>query len=302
MTTDTKLADLPAKWRSEAAEYEHMHGKQTGYEIDYSDYARSATLDRVADELGAALSRQDTQPAQPDEVDFYVCTNCDAYYRDSPVSECDCAVGARDFRHVRMAPVTQPEQQGAGDYHIAMLRELLANEFADQDEEGATRFTSERSALNAAIRALAARQPVGQEVVDGLLASIAVGSDGEYVSIRRWARDAAVAALRQPAGQDNSAIRRAGSMLANCAYNLAQRNHLTDSERRSLDESRKAWDAAIRAAPPAQVDLEQFRVLADFAIAHAAHVYYADVVAVDRLKRAAKSLIDQQAGKGVANG
>lgn len=197
-------------------------------EVKVSDLPANA-LHACATELAAALSRQDAQPAQHDEVDFYVCTNCDTYYRDSPVSECDCAVGARDFRHVRMAPVTQPEQQeggrvigsrnidgvhvivvssfsgladeqlfvrhddylaaqraqpeqqgdgmcycqegvvcptreqqGAGDYHIAMLRELLANEFADQDEEGATRFTSERAALNAAIRALAARQPVGQ--------------------------------------------------------------------------------------------------------------------------------------------
>lgn len=59
------------------------------------------------------------------------------------------------------------------------------------------------------------------------------------------------AALVSPPAQDNSAIRLAGAMLANCAFNLAQRNHFTDSERQSLDESRKAWDAAIRDAPPA---------------------------------------------------
>lgn len=47
------------------------------------------------------------------------------------------------------------------------------------------------------------------------------------------------------------AVRVAGAMLANCAFNLAQRSHLTDDERRSLDESRKAWDAAL-ATPQAR--------------------------------------------------
>ncbi len=41
-------------------------------------------------------------------------------------------------------------------------------------------------------------------------------------------------------------VRVAGAMLANCAFNLAQRDHLSDDERRSLDESRKVWDAALR--------------------------------------------------------
>lgn len=48
---------------------------------------------------------------------------------------------------------------------------------------------------------------------------------------------------------------------------------------------------------PAQVDLGQFRVLADFALSYASHVYYSDVVAVHRLKCAARALIDQQASK-----
>lgn len=59
------------------------------------------------------------------------------------------------------------------------------------------------------------------------------------------------------------------------------------------------WKAvAVYAAPPAQaVDLGQFRVLADFALSYASHVYYSDVVAVHRLKCAARALIDQQASK-----
>ncbi len=40
------------------------------------------------------------------------------------------------------------------------------------------------------------------------------------------------------------ALIKAGSMLANCAFNLEQIERLTLRERRSLDESRKAWDEA----------------------------------------------------------
>lgn len=47
-------------------------------------------------------------------------------------------------------------------------------------------------------------------------------------------------------------VRRAGAMLSNCAYNLAQREHLTADERRSLDEARRAWDAAMIAARHAE--------------------------------------------------
>ena len=36
----------------------------------------------------------------------------------------------------------------------------------------------------------------------------------------------------------------AGAMLANAAFNLKQRNHLTADERRSLAEAQEAWDAA----------------------------------------------------------
>lgn len=50
---------------------------------------------------------------------------------------------------------------------------------------------------------------------------------------------------RAPSAEAKDAMRTAGAMLANCAYNLAQRTHLTADERRSLDESRRAWDAAI---------------------------------------------------------
>lgn len=54
------------------------------------------------------------------------------------------------------------------------------------------------------------------------------------------------------------AVRVAGAMLANCAFNLAQCDRLTTRERQSLDASRKVWDAAIAtmpvAAEPAQPD------------------------------------------------
>ena len=39
----------------------------------------------------------------------------------------------------------------------------------------------------------------------------------------------------------------AGYALATCAFNLKQRDHLTDRERRSLAESQEAWDAVLDA-------------------------------------------------------
>lgn len=49
-------------------------------------------------------------------------------------------------------------------------------------------------------------------------------------------------------------LRRAGQALSNAAFNLAQREHLTADERRSLDESRRAWDAAVGALRAKEVD------------------------------------------------
>lgn len=44
----------------------------------------------------------------------------------------------------------------------------------------------------------------------------------------------------------------AGSRLANVAFNLCQREHLTVNERLSLKEAQEAWDAL--ASPPEQPD------------------------------------------------
>lgn len=50
------------------------------------------------------------------------------------------------------------------------------------------------------------------------------------------------------------AIRSAGAKLANLAFNLAQSDALPAEVRASLDDCRKEWDAAVRAAPaPASV-------------------------------------------------
>lgn len=48
------------------------------------------------------------QAAGGEAVDFYVCDLCGHYYQDEPVSVCDCAGDATEFRHVRMAPITPP--------------------------------------------------------------------------------------------------------------------------------------------------------------------------------------------------
>lgn len=53
-----------------------------------------------------------------------------------------------------------------------------------------------------ALELLAAYSP--EEIIDGLNASVAVGSDDEWVSVRRYMRDLAVAALaQQPAASDS---------------------------------------------------------------------------------------------------
>lgn len=79
---------------------------------------------------------------------------------------------------------------------------------------------------------------------------------GEYAGIPNRVYDALVAGwieLQVEHARALAEVRRAGAMLSNCAYNLAQREHLTDDERRSLDEARQAWDAAISAAPAPEV-------------------------------------------------
>ena len=57
------------------------------------------------------------------------------------------------------------------------------------------------------------------------------------------------------------AIRHAGAMLSNCAFNLSFRNpgQFTARDIESLDESRKAWDAAIRARSEVIDDSQQER-------------------------------------------
>lgn len=55
------------------------------------------------------------------------------------------------------------------------------------------------------------------------------------------------------------ALKHAGAMLSNCAFNLAQRKPgepLTEADIRALDESRKAWDAARSAQQAAAGETE----------------------------------------------
>jgi hypothetical protein len=55
-----------------------------------------------------------------------------------------------------------------------------------------------------------------------------------------------LAARAIAAEQERDALKSAGAMLANCAYNLAQDDSLSERYRHSLDASRKAWDDAAR--------------------------------------------------------
>lgn len=251
MTTDTKVADLPKAWRATS--------KAAG------STPVAATFNVCADELDAALSRQDAQPAQPDEVDFYVCTNCDAYYRDSPVSECDCAVGARDFRHVRMAPVTQPEKQGAGDVIASLQRYRMA-------------FS-----------------PVTEQM--GLYKD----DSGSYVKLS----DVEAALARQDADKPSAPVGQEWTdeqciEFASCAFRHAPRNPPDGVE---LADIRMAASRVMRSArPPAAqaVDLEQFRGAVEAYKAAVNEDCYFDpsdydenIAYSDRLL----ALIDQQAGQ-----
>lgn len=53
---------------------------------------------------------------------------------------------------------------------------------------------------------------------------------------------------RRLAAAEFEKIRNAGDLLANCAFNLAQRSpgEFTARDAKSLDEARKRWDEAIR--------------------------------------------------------
>lgn len=76
----------------------------------------------------------------------------------------------------------------------------------------------------------------------------------ELGEIARNAEDSHVEAEERAEAADveRARLRDAGRALATCAFNLKQRDHLTESERRSLSESQEEWDAAI--APSREVD------------------------------------------------
>lgn len=225
-----------------------------------------AALDAALDAAIAAFSRQDAQPAQHGEVDFYVCTNCGAYYRDSPVSECDCEVGARDFRHVRMAPVTQPEQQGAGAVPLSVFSEGLwvfretGQEFSGKDLDAAA------AAAYAVYRdALAARQSVGQEPVAWM------DPDGSRVLTAKAKADASSAYRTATAGYSVPlyAAPPAQVDLINAvrqieaAWRAVSGYPDTESDRDSIEDAisfaSALIDQQVESAPPAQMDLSKYR-------------------------------------------
>jgi hypothetical protein len=65
---------------------------------------------------------------------------------------------------------------------------------------------------------------------------------------REHAASQGIAAERDAARAQVVELRRAGAMLANCAFNLKQRKSLDADTRKSLAESQEAWDAAARTA------------------------------------------------------
>jgi hypothetical protein len=85
---------------------------------------------------------------------------------------------------------------------------------------------------------------------------------------REHAASQGIAAERDAARAQVVELRRAGAMLANCAFNLKQRESLDADTRRSLAESQEAWDAAAHAAidaipttPTPAVDAEEVELM-----------------------------------------
>lgn len=103
----------------------------------------------------------------------------------------------------------------------------VLSEDALKDVDRLTAALSEAEAELRHARTFAPPNAFGAHTMEALL--------GECETYRAalTAKDAELAGLKQ-----------AGARLANAAYNLAQRDHLTADERRSLDESRRLWDAA----------------------------------------------------------
>lgn len=115
------------------------------------------------------------------------------------------------------------EWQGAGylDQHRRDSEELRRL-CADRDA-----IKAERDTLRAQIEAAEADRDSWMQAADDRIE--------DWRAMRRRAEAAEAEAAR---------LRHAGAMLATCAFNLAQRDHLKDEERRSLDLCRIAWDAA----------------------------------------------------------
>lgn len=373
MSDKLKVPDLPTKWRD-------MASLSRGNPSEQEPGEAATAFDTAADELEAALSRQDAQArdaASPWQLPFSTVQRVvraltqlgvavpesseEQSARDASLVEllCDEAAPGK----LRVQPDQQDVQMTRDDYRDA-LDELwhardcknddpLYRRFlqfskcvqpqAEQRGAGDARAQFEAWAISRAMpidshpvlhgqyfssateaawdgfkAALAARQPVGQEVVDGLLASIAVGSDGEYVSIRRWARDAAVAALRQPAGQEpagHGMFTRHGSMIAFRQFR-PDGQYVFTVDQLARQDRETPQDAPhtgrlLYTAPPAQVDLAQFResVIAEYDGAAAIVSEFPDFSGVEERTREERlaiprakrdrllALIDQQAGK-----
>ncbi len=121
--------------------------------------------------------------------------------------------------------LAQPDVQGESS--MTGLKEALRRIECDEDWRTITAALAEQEAEIATYMMIATED--AQEV--------------DRRGVRIKGLEAEIARLRADAARK----RHAGAMLANCAFNLAQRKHLTDEERRSLDLSRSAWDAAIAA-------------------------------------------------------
>lgn len=122
------------------------------------------------------------------------------------------------------------------------LRDAIWNErcpgirMTPEDEATYTR------AANAAWQSLTANpdQSVVERVKDAIRPHIFEYED----RLDDIARAAIVALEAAPVQEGEERMRIAGEMLANAAFNISHRGHLSEPERKSLKEAQEAWDDA----------------------------------------------------------
>lgn len=284
MTTNTKLADLPVKWRADAMA-DDERARDMGRTIIARQWFRGcANQGRLAaDELEYALSRQDAQRMcrACGGAGGYRWYEADGSERGEKCDECNGSGEA------------QPEQQGAGSAIDAVISSALALIRGSEEFETADGLVNAAQlhlwhALEDAIERVgpaevishANRQPVGQDAAYEMGAKGAPATEAERLLFEAWMRGHCWALSATWDGKTYLSDAEQGGML--CPRAMTTRRLWA------------AWrDRAALTAPPAQVDLEQFR--RPLRVARTSMEWARNDEAVAECDRLL-ALIDQQAG------